>query len=279
MQEYYYELVVTPNSHYSLFCDFLSDILPVGFEESGDSFIVRSEESLETVVWGLEQFAEALSKATKQPVEVKCTEEKKQNSDWIAQYQKSVQPLSIGKFFIHPTWEEAKEGAFNIALDPALAFGTGHHPTTHTCIEAISTYVENGMEVCDVGCGSGILAIACSKLGGVVDACDTDIQSIDNAKENAKLNATNYRNIWQGSIADSNKKYDVIVANIVADVLVFLANDLKKHLKDEGSYLILSGILARYEKKVLAHYQDCILVERIAKEEWVSLVLQKKETN
>ena len=276
MNEYYYELVVKPSAHHDLFEDFLNDILPVGYEERDESFIIRTEEDPQTIAWGIEQFAEALTKATSQAVDVDISITKQKNSDWIAEYQKSITPLQIGRFYIHPTWNDPKEGSLNIVIDPALAFGTGHHPTTATCLQAVSNYVKEGMEVCDVGCGSGILAIAAAKLGAVVDACDTDEISVQNTLENAKLNEVSLRNVWQGSIDKSNTKYDIVIANIVADVLIFLKKELKDALKNKDSLLILSGIMDKYEPKVLASYDDCEVVERITQDEWVSLVLRKR---
>ncbi len=276
MNEYYYELVVRPSAYRDLFEDFLNDILPVGYEERDENFIVRTEEDPQTIVWGIEQFAEALTKATSKAVDVDISISKKKNSDWIAEYQKSITPLQIGKFYIHPTWSEPKEGSLNIVIDPALAFGTGHHPTTATCLQAVSKYVKEGMEVCDVGCGSGILAIAAAKLGAQIDACDTDEVSVQNTLKNVELNEVSLRNVWQGSIDKSNAKYDVVIANIVADVLIFLQKELKEALKSEDSLLMLSGIMDKYEKRVLASYDDCDVVERITQDEWVSLVLRKR---
>lgn len=276
MSEHYYELVVKPSGYFSLFEDFLNDILPVGYEERDESFIIRLEDSPETIKWGIEQFAEALTKATGEVIDLDISISKRQNSDWIAEYQKSITPLQIGKFYIHPTWNEPKEGSLNIIIDPALAFGTGHHPTTATCLQAVSKYVKAGMDVCDVGCGSGILAIAAAKLGAQVDACDTDEVSVENTLKNAELNGVILHNIWQGSIDRSDSQYDVVIANIVADVLIFLQKELKKALKNKESLLILSGIMDKYEQKVLASYDDCEVVERITQDEWVSLVLRKR---
>lgn len=227
MQEYYFELVVKVSSHHSLFSDFLSDTLPVGFEETDEGFIIRSEDSLDTIVWGLEQFTEALQKALSTTIELECTESKLQNSDWVSNYQKSIEPIAIDKFYIHPTWSEANSDLINIVIDPALAFGTGHHPTTATCLKAISTYVKRDDTLLDVGCGSGILSIAAMKLGAKVDACDTDPISVQNSIENAKLNNIAYTKIWEGSSTLAEGKYHVVVANIVADVLTFIAKDLK----------------------------------------------------
>jgi len=275
MQEHYYELVVKVSSHNSLFSDFLSDTLPVGFEETDNGFIIRSEDELETMGWGLEQFAEALSKSLGETIDIECTHSKLKNSDWVATYQQSIQPLQIDKFYIHPTWDEANPDLINIAIDPALAFGTGHHPTTASALRAISQYVKEGDDVLDVGCGSGILGIAAMKVGAKVDACDTDPISVENSITNATLNDLEFSKIWEGSSSLVTTKYDLVVANIVADVLTFIANDLKKALKDDA-VLILSGILDKYEKKVLNFYKDCDVIEKIAQDEWVTLILKRK---
>ena len=275
MQEYYYELVVKVSSHLPLFSDFLSDTLPVGFEERDDGFIIRSEDSLDTIIWGLEQFQEALQKALNETIELECIQTKQKNSDWVEEYQKSIQPLAIDKFYIHPTWDAPSNELINIAIDPALAFGTGHHPTTASSLRAISEYVKAGDSVLDVGCGSGILGIAAMKLGAKVDACDTDIVSVENSIKNADLNNEKFHNVWEGSCSITEKKYDVVVANIVADVLTYIAKELKSALKENG-ILVLSGILDKYETKVLNFYKDCEVIKRVPQDEWVTLVLKLK---
>ncbi len=273
MQEYYYQLIVRPSSHHELFCDFLSDTLPVGFEERDNAFIIRSEDDLSTISWGIEQFAEALSKALTKNVSVELVLSREKNDDWISVYQQHITAVEIAPFYIHPTWEDPKDGAVNIALDPALAFGTGHHPTTASCLQSLAMIVKENDTVLDVGCGSGILAIAAAKLGAEVDACDSDTLCVENTKKNAQQNTLALRNIWVGSVNRATAQYDVVIANIVADVLVFMATDLKKVLK-RGGTLILSGILDKYEAKVLREYRDYELVEKIPHEEWVTLILK-----
>lgn len=275
MQDYYYMLVVKPSSHLELFSDFLVDILPVGFEEIDDGFIIRSEEDLETISWGIEQFSEALQRALGEVIDVEMELTKEKNDDWIAQYQQGITPIEIDPFYIHPTWEQPREGMLNIAIDPALAFGTGHHPTTASCLRGVAKYVKEGDIVMDVGCGSGILAIAAIKKGALVDACDTDPLSVENAVVNAEQNGIVYRRLWEGPVQESDEKYDVIIANIVADVLVFIAGDLKKRLR-EGGILILSGIMDKYEDKVLRAYKSFDLTERLVENEWVTLVVTQK---
>lgn len=275
MQEHYFELVVNISSHHALFSDFLADTLPIGFEETDTGFIIRSDDELDTIIWGLEQFTEALQKATGENIELECKQTKLKSSDWVKIYQDSVQPLTIDKFYIHPTWDEPSKDLINIAIDPALAFGTGHHPTTASALRAIAKYVKIGDKVLDVGCGSGILGVAAIKLGAVVDACDTDIACIQNSTLNAELNDVKFNNLWEGSCSMTKESYDIVVANIVADVLIFIANDLKSVLKKNG-ILVLSGILDKYESKVLKFYQNFEILEKIAQDEWVTLILKAR---
>lgn len=271
----YYEMVVTPNSYHDLFYDFLTDTLPIGFEYTDDSFIVRSEENLETIAWGIEQFSEALQRSTGDVVEVSIEIEKKKSSDWIEKYKHSISPIEISPFYIHPTWEEPKDGMLNIAIDPALAFGTGHHPTTASSLSAIAEYVKKDFSVLDIGSGSGILSIASALLGAKVDACDTDEVAVTNTKENSKNNSIELLNVWQGSVMKAPRdSYDVVIANIVADVLLFIANDISKVLKPNG-FTILSGIMEPYKERILKAYDSYNILKIIQKDEWITLVLQK----
>jgi len=276
MHKYYFELVVKVSSHHSLFSNFLSDTLPVGFEETDSGFIIRSEDELDTIRWGLEQFREALQKALSINIDLESVQNKLKNSDWVENYKQSIEPISIDKFYVHPTWHKKNPDLLSISIDPALAFGTGHHPTTASCLSAISTHVTKKDVFLDVGCGSGILSIGAMKLGADVDACDTDIISVQNSIENAKLNSLKFSHIWQGSANETTLKYSVVVANIVADVLTFIAKDLKNRLQDNG-ILILSGILDKYENKVLTYYKDLTILQRIPQDEWVTLILKKEE--
>ena len=110
-------------------------------------------------------------------------------------------------------------------------------------------------------------------MGAKVFLCDTDSVAIKSTKENFKLNSVSYSDIWIGSASDTNKKYDMVVANIIADVLIFIANDLKKVV---NNILILSGILEKYKDRVLEKYKDLSLLEEIKENDWITLILKRK---
>ena len=135
-------------------------------------------------------------------------------------------------------------------------------------------YATIGKSALDVGCGSGILSIALAKLGCVVDACDTDEQAVQSSQKNAELNGVKFNQIWTGSVANLDKKYDIVVANIIADVILMLKNDLINLLK-ESSCLVLAGVLDKYETRILEAFSSLKLVESQTKNEWKSFVFQK----
>ncbi len=271
MQDNYYELTVKTDARYvDLLADFIMNLYDDGIEFGAEHLILRSESDLTFVKDALL----SLQEHTDIAIPMTFTLEEKENVDWIRNYQESVQPIEAGKFYIYPSWHAPKEGLINIKIDPALAFGSGHHATTNACLKAISKYVDAGKEVIDVGCGSGILGLAAVKLGATVDLCDTDPLSVTSCKENFQLNEEVYRNLWEGSVNKAEQTYDVVIANIIADVLRFIASDLKKATK-EGGTLILSGILDKKEETLKDAFSDLTLKERILQDEWVTLIYTK----
>ena len=274
MKETYNELLITPSGEFEKFADFVLSLNQSAIEERERSIIVRSEDDLSEVEFGVKLFANSLSKATNQDIQVKTELHVRKNIDWIQSYKDSIKSIEVDKFYIYPSWEKAKRGKINIVIDPALAFGSGHHETTYGCLEMIGKFVNKDDKVLDVGCGSGILSIASAKLGAKVSLCDTDELATKSAKENFESNSEKYTKIWTGSVTKSDEKYDVVVANIIADVLVMLANDLIKAVKD-GGILILSGILEKYVDRVEERYNKLEILEKYKKDEWFTLVFKK----
>ena len=272
MDKTYYELRVTLNNDFVEFiADYISSLTDDGVELGKGEIVVRSVSDLTFVKDALVSLGDELEGSMK----LECQLQEKENKDWIKSYQDSVQPIQAGKFYIFPSWYEPKEGLINIKIDPALAFGSGHHATTFSCLEAISEYVKPEHSVIDVGCGSGILGLAAKKLGASVELCDTDPLSVESCKENFLLNKENYEKLWEGSVNKAEGTYDIVIANIIADVLKFISNDLKASCKNDG-IMILSGILDKKEPLVKEAYSDMTLEKRILKDEWVTLVYKKE---
>jgi ribosomal protein L11 methyltransferase len=272
MKSKYYELRVSTDSFKDEIENFLIERFNNGIEEEDNTLILRSEENFDGLMKELKEYVKALEEIFNTKINLETKIEEKSNIDWIENYKKSIKPIEIGRFYIHPSWYENKEDKINIIVDPALAFGSGHHETTRSCVKAIDKYVKEGDTFLDVGCGSGILSIVAAKKGAIVDLCDTDELAVKSAKENFELNNVKYNDIWVGSVANTDKKYDIVVANIIADILIFIANDLKQRV---NGYLILSGIIDKYKEKVLDKYKDFELVEEIPENEWVTLILKK----
>lgn len=274
MNKYYNELTIVPSSYKELYLELLNQLSDDAIEELDDKLILRSEDDLQNIIDGLKVFTLSLKESFNEEIDCTLTLEQKENIDWVKQYQDSVREVEVGEFFIHPSWVEPKAEKLNILIEPSLAFGSGHHETTSTCLEAISTYVSKEDLVVDVGCGSGILGIGAAKKGAKVDICDTDEVAVEDSLKNFESNGVKADSSWVGSITMSDKKYDITIANIVADVLVFIASDLKKSLNENG-ILILSGILDKFKDKVLSKFSDLETLEVIEKNEWITLVLKR----
>ena len=274
MEKYYYELTIKPNLYYELFLDLASSLTNDALEELNETIIIRSEDTLDGVESGIIAFTQELSSAFSTEITCETLLEKKENKDWIKLYQESVQPIEVDGFYIHPSWCDPVEDKINIVIDPTLAFGSGHHETTNECLRAIKKYIKKDSIVCDVGTGSGILGIASVKIGAIVDICDTDIVAIEDAIKNFKLNAVKVNKYWEGSVNSVQIKYDVVIANIVADVIAMISRDIKKATKEKG-IIILSGIMEQYKQKVLNKFTDCKIIEELQQNEWVTLVLEK----
>ena len=205
-----------------------------------------------------------------------------QDSDWENSWKDYFDILNIGeKFVIVPTWREYKneEDKYVININPGMAFGTGGHETTSLCIKNLEKYVKPHDNVIDVGCGSGILSIAASYLtDGSLKAVDLDKLAVDVSRENFALNNLENRiEVEEASLlTKETKKYDVIVANILAHIIELMLEDAYKLLED-GGYFITSGIIKDKKDELLEKMleQGFKLVEETSDNEWYSFVVTK----
>ena len=205
-----------------------------------------------------------------------------QDSDWENSWKDYFDILNIGeKFIIVPTWREYEneEDKYVINIDPGMAFGTGGHETTSLCIKNLEKYVKPHDNIIDVGCGSGILSIAASYLtDGSLKAVDLDKLAVDVSRENFALNNLENRiEVEEASLlTKETKKYDVIVANILAHIIELMLEDAYKLLED-GGYFITSGIIKDKKDELLEKMLErgFKLVEETSDNEWYSFVVTK----
>ena len=184
--------------------------------------------------------------------------------DWVNNWKQFFKAFTVGEFYIKPTWEEIDEAHKDmkmIEIDPGTAFGTGKHETTQLCINQLIKYVKPGDTVLDLGCGSGILSIVAKKLeAGKMAMTDIDPAAITASKENFQVNhiAMDDIDLYDGNIIDDEElqkkvgfnKYDVVVANILADVIIPISAIVDKFLK-KGGIFISSGIIYMKEEDVV----------------------------
>lgn len=183
-----------------------------------------------------------------------ATREEIADQDWVRRSQAQFPPIHVGgRLWIVPTWHEAPDGeAVVVRLDPGLAFGTGSHPSTRLVLQFLEAELTAGASVLDYGCGSGILAIAAVKLGaGEAAATDIDPQALVTAAENAQANGVELDIHDLDAMPD--RKYDLVLANILATPLITLAPLLAARTAP-GGRLVLSGILDSQAAEVAAAY-------------------------
>ena len=197
--------------------------------------------------------------------------------DWVRATQAQFDPIKItDKLWIVPTWHNAPNAdAVNIVLDPGLAFGTGSHPTTSLCLEWLSKQNLVNQSVLDYGCGSGILAIAASKLGACpVKGVDIDSQAIVSSTYNAQQNQVNVS--FYDADTFKHEIFDIVVANILSSALMVLAPALAKYCKT-GAQLALSGILQQQQDMLIARYNEWFKMDTpTQKDTWVLLTGTKR---
>lgn len=183
------------------------------------------------------------------------------NEDWENNWKQYFHPIPVGeKLLIRPTWEDEYDpmGRTVLNIEPGLAFGTGTHETTRLCLETLEKYITPETEVLDVGCGSGILSIASLLLGAKsATGVDIDALAVKTAEENGEANGLHEPRLrfLQGNLTDKvSGKYDVVVANIVADIIILFCKDVAKFMKDDAVF-IASGIIDTREQDVIDAFE------------------------
>ena len=200
--------------------------------------------------------------------------------DYINNWKKYFKPVPIGDtLLICPSWEKCNVNSI-LQLDPGLAFGTGTHETTRLCLELLEKYINSNVNVLDVGCGSGILSIASILLGAEsVTGVDIDELAVKTALENAKINNVNNKfNAVCGNLTEKiSGKFDIIVANIVADVIIELNKSIKNYMNENSIYL-MSGIIESYKDKVLQSLEaDFNILDLKTENGWVAIAAKLKK--
>ncbi len=204
------------------------------------------------------------------------------DEDWKDKWKEYFKPAKVGeKIVVKPTWEpyEPRAEELVIEIDPGMAFGTGTHETTSLCIKLMEKYISKGDKVLDVGCGSGILAIGAALLGaGEVLGVEIDPVAVKIAEENIRLNKV--ENVAEAKYGDLTKgvdfKADLVVANLMADLVKLLSEDVAKHMEKEA-YYISSGILDEQVVSVVDYMRTLGFKILEVKQDgmWCAVVAQK----
>jgi ribosomal protein L11 methyltransferase len=193
------------------------------------------------------------------------------DTDWLEAYKRDLKPVLAGPFVVLAPWNEWSGDQKRIVIEPGMAFGTGHHETTRMALEALAERVEPGMRILDLGTGSGILAIGAALLGAEAVGMDIDPVVVPQAIENARLNQVR-ATFQQGSLEDLQGLFDLVVANLYAELHAYFAGRYRERL-GMGKTLILSGILLEREPMVRQALEanSFELLQRRQEGEWVCL--------
>lgn len=268
------------------------DILPELPPDQGIGYVSFYLEAGEDHSEKLKEVAEALEEM-RSYVNIgsgKITSSETEDIDWMNNWKEFFHSFTIDDILIKPTWEEldqADQDKILIEIDPGISFGTGKHETTQLCIHQLRKYMKDGDEVLDVGCGSGILSIVSLKLGaGHLTGTDIDEDCITSTYENFEVNhlSREQGDFYVGNLIDDTglqekvgtEKYDVVVANILADVIIPMAPVIPARLKKDGVF-ITSGIIDFKENEVREAIEKAgmTIVEVTHQGEWVSITARK----
>ena len=196
------------------------------------------------------------------------------DEDWAARSQAGLKAITVGGIVVAPPWDVP----LTIVIQPSMGFGTGHHATTRQCLMALQRLEVTGRDVLDVGTGSGVLAIAASRLGATsVRACDDDTDAIHAAWENLALNPGAIVTMLVGDFRTLDlDPAHVVLANITGGLLVAAATRLLSLTSSRG-HVILSGFQTHEEHGVLGSFHGASVVDRFEEDDWLAVILRKDE--
>jgi ribosomal protein L11 methyltransferase len=251
-------------------------------EYGGKAAVVKGyfseDDDLEKLTKYVEEKIKDLRDMGIDPGEGKVFAQVVREEDWANNWKKYYKPTKIGEnIVIKPIWEnyDVKAGEIIVELDPGMAFGTGTHETTRMCVLALEKYITPDTTVFDIGTGSGILAIAAAKMQAKkVIGVDLDPVAVDSARENIAYNKLGNIEILEGNLMDVVEgKADIVVANIIAEIICILVEDVKKFLI-EGGYFISSGIIKERKEMVIEKLEanGFKVIEENTEGEWVCIV-------
>jgi ribosomal protein L11 methyltransferase len=198
------------------------------------------------------------------------------DENWAARSQADLHAIRVGDVVVAPPWDVPQDGIV-IIIQPSMGFGTGHHATTRLCLSALQQLDVKGRSVIDVGTGSGVLAIAATRLGATpVVAVDDDADAVQAARENVALNDAAAIDLRTADLRrDAFPAFDVVVANLTGGLLIQAAARLQD-LARPGGHLVLSGFMEHEEAEVLSSFNDPRPHLRQQEQEWVCVTLQKR---
>lgn len=274
----------------AMFVDILPE-LPPDEGEAKISFYLEPQEDFQTI---LTKVRDGL-KELRDFVDIGAgtiAESETEDKDWINNWKQYFKPFTVDNILIKPTWEEIPEkdkDKLLIEIDPGTAFGTGMHETTQLCMKQLEKYVTQDTEILDVGTGSGILSIVALKLGAKsAVGTDLDPNAISAAKENMMANHIKEEDflVYIGNVIEDKEltdkigyqKYDIVTANILADIIIPLQKVIPVFLK-KGGIFISSGIIDKKEEAVreaLERNPDLEIIETTYQGEWVSITAKKR---